>query len=274
MNTVIFPELDLEFQVSKIAFTFFGVDIYSYAICIVSGILTAIFFCMKSGDNYYIKRDCLVETLLFAIIFGIVGARLYYVIFNLKYYLVNPLQILNLRDGGLALYGGLIAGILVVFKVCKLYKEDPINFLDYIAPFVALAQSIGRWGNFFNIEAYGYETNSFLRMRLFVQESFIEVHPVFLYESIANLVIFIILRFLQSRRKYEGQIFYGYLLLYSATRMLLEPLRTDSLMLFNVRISEVLSIFIFVFVIFILSRKNLKYLIKQLRSKNRNKLKK
>lgn len=258
MNVVVFPGLGLEFEVSKIAFNLFGVDIYSYAICIVAGVLVALLFCKMSEDNFYISFDFLLETMLFAIVFGIIGARLYYVIFNLEYYLANSAQILNLRDGGLAIYGGLITGIFVIMKRCKKYNVHTLDFLDYIAPFVAIAQCIGRWGNFFNIEAYGYETTSFLRMRIFDTYGFIDVHPVFLYESIANLIIFVILRSLQSKRKFEGQIFYGYLALYAGIRIFLERLRTDSLMFMGMRISQVLSIVVLLWAVYNLLKKGLK----------------
>lgn len=252
MSTITFPGLGLNFEVSKVAFTLFGVDIYSYAVCIVVGILTALIFAKRSETNYYIKFDCLLETMLFSIILGIIGARLYYVLFNLKYYLANPEKILHLRDGGLALYGGFIVAIFVIIKFCKHYKVHPLDFFDYIVPFVALAQSIGRWGNFFNIEAYGNETTSFLRMRIFNESGFIDVHPVFLYESIATLIIFAILRWLQPKRKYQGHIFYTYLLLYSGVRIFLEGMRIDSLMLGQLRISKVLSILVFIYAAFVL----------------------
>lgn len=262
MNSVAFPGLNLEFDVSKVAFNLFGVDIYSYAICIVLGIITALIFCKISEDNYYIKFDCLLEIMLFVIVFGIVGARIYYVLFNLYYYLQNPSQIFNLRDGGLAIYGGLITGILVIIKFCKKYRIHHLDFLDYIAPFVALAQSIGRWGNFFNIEAYGYETTSFFRMRIFKEYGFIEVHPVFLYESIATFFIFVILRILQSKRKFKGHIFYSYLVLYSGIRIFLESLRVDSLMFLGMRISKVLSIIVFLYSSCILIKNIINYKIK------------
>ena len=161
MSTVTFPGLGLEFEVSRVAFSLFGVDIYSYAICIVAGILTALFFAKMSEATYNIHFDFLLETMFFAIAFGIVGARLYYVIFNLEYYSVDPLQIFNIRDGGLALYGGLITGIFVIIKICKKYNVNTLDMFDYIVPFVALAQCIGRWGNFFNIEHMGMRLHRF-----------------------------------------------------------------------------------------------------------------
>lgn len=252
MSTITFPGLGLNFEVSKVAFTIFGIDIYSYAVCIVVGIITALIFAKRSGTNYYIKFDCLLETMLFSIILGIIGARLYYVLFHLDYYLAYPEQILHFRDGGLALYGGFIVAIFVIIKFCKHYKVHPLDFFDYIVPFVALAQSIGRWGNFFNIEAYGTETTSFLRMRIFNESGFVDVHPVFLYESIATLAIFAVLSLLQPKRKFQGQIFYTYLFLYSGVRMFLEGMRIDSLMLGPFRISQVLSILVFLYATFVL----------------------
>lgn len=263
MNTITFPGLGLNFKVSKIAFSIGGIDIYNYAICIIIGILVALYLCQKSEDNFYIKKDCLVETMLFSIIFGIIGARLYYVIFNFSYYTFNPLRIINLRDGGLALYGGFIIGIIVILAMCKKYRVHPLDFLDYIVPFVAIAQSIGRWGNFFNVEAYGYETTSFLRMRIIVENAVKEVHPVFLYESIADFIIFIILRKMQSTRKFQGQIFYGYLILYTGVRIILETLRVDSLMFVGLRISQVVSIIVFLYAIFMMSKKAINYCIKE-----------
>ena len=128
---------------------------------------------------------------------------------------------------------------------CKNRKIDILNFFDYIIPFVAIDQCFGRFGNFFNIEAYGYETNIFLRMGIQTIEGYKEVHPIFLYEAIGTFIIFCVLRFMQKNRKYKGQIILLYLLFYSGIRMFLEGLRTDSLMLFNWRISQVLSILIF-----------------------------
>lgn len=259
MHTVSFPGIGLNFEISRVAFQLFGVDIYYYAICIVTGIIIALCLCKWSKDNYYVRFDDVLEIILFAIIFGIFGARAYYVIFNLNYYLSNSSEILNLRDGGLAIFGGLITGGIVVIKFCKKNKINALDFLDYIVPFVALAQSIGRWGNFFNIEAYGYETTFFLRMRILDNYGVVkDVHPVFLYESIANIIIFMILRNLQSKRKFKGQILYSYMFFYTGIRAFLESFRVDSLMFLGVRISQVLSIFVFLCTGYILFKKIIK----------------
>lgn len=273
MNIVTFPAIGISIKVSRIAFNFFGIDIYSYAICVVLGIITAFVLCFRSEDNYYIKRNCLEEIILFSIIFGIIGARIYYVIFNLKYYFFNPAQIFNLRDGGLAIYGSLIAGGITCVKVCRKYRVNPIDFFDYIVPFVALAQCIGRWGNFFNIEAYGYETTNFFRMRIPMQDTFIDVHPVFLYESVIDLLIFIFLRKMQPKRKFQGQILYSYLFLYTGARFFLEGLRVDSLMFFNLRISKVLSLFVCIYSLIILVKKIINYRYKKSKEIKRKEMK-
>lgn len=269
MNVVSFPGLGLEFEVSKIAFNLFGIDIYSYAVFIVLGIIIALFLCKISEDNYYITFDCVTETMLFSILAGIVGARLYYVLFNLKYYFANPEQILNLRDGGLAIYGGLALGGIVAVQVCKKYRVDAKEFFDYIVPFVAIAQAIGRWGNFFNVEAYGYSTDFFLRMGINTENGYLQVHPIFLYESIADLIIFFILRYLQPDRKFKGQIMYTYLFLYSGVRMYLEGMRADSLRFLGIRISKVVSIVLFVISGIILLKESVNYALKQHRMKKR-----
>lgn len=272
MSTVTFPGLGMSFEVSKIAFNLFGFDIYMYAICIVVGIITALIFCKLSEDNYYIEFDCVLETMLFSILAGIVGARLYYVIFNFDQYAGDLGRILDLRDGGLALYGGFLLGGFVAIKFCKKYKVSPIEFFDYIVPFVALAQCIGRWGNFFNVEAYGTPTTSFLRMGINTINGYMEVHPVFLYESIATLIIFFYLRNLQGRRKFVGQIFYSYLVLYCGVRMILESIRADSLMFIGLRISQVLSIIVFIVASITLLKKTIDYALKKFRQRTRKKM--
>ena len=134
-----------------------------------------------------------------------------------------------------------------------------LNFLDYIAPFVAIAQSVGRWGNFFNQEAYGIETTNIFRMRLNIENCYKEVHPAFLYESISTLIIFIILRIIQKNRKFRGEICYLYFFFYSSIRMIIEGIRIDSLMLVKLRISQVLSFAIFVIFGIMLLKNYIKY---------------
>ncbi len=246
MDIITFPALGLKFNLQSIAFRFLGVDIYYYSICIVIGIVVAITLCVLSKEKFGCKFDELIDILIYTIVFGLIGARLFYIIFKLDYYLASPIRIFAIRDGGLAIYGGLILGSIALVVKSKMLKKNPYDILDYIAPFVAIAQSIGRWGNFFNKEAYGIQTNSLLRMGIFNLEGYIEVHPTFLYESISTFVIFCILRILQKNRKFNGQILLSYLILYSFARFFIENIRADSLMLGNFKISMLLSFIIFI----------------------------
>ena len=247
MDIVNFPGLGIKLDVPKIVFELLGVDIYIYAICIVLGISIALILCKISKEQFGIKYEKIIEIMVIAIILGYVGARLYFVIFNLNKYIENPLKLFNIRDGGLAIYGGIIFASIYIFIKCKKDKIDFLNFADYIVPFVAIAQSIGRWGNFFNKEAYGYETTSILRMGIYdFSGKYIEVHPTFLYEAIFTFFIFVFLRILQKNRKFKGQILYSYMICYSFIRIFIEGLRVDSLMLGIFRISQILSLVLFV----------------------------
>lgn len=188
-------------------------------------------------------------------IFGLIGARLFYVIF--KYHSLNPVQIFNIRDGGLAIYGGIIGIIAFLLIYCKMKKVNFLNLADYLIPYLAIGQSIGRWGNFFNVEAYGEKTSSIFRMGIESASGYIEVHPVFLYESISTFLIFIILVNLKKKRKFEGQILYLYFILYGLIRFFLEGLRVDSLMLGKIRVSMVISLILFLvfLVVYVVKRK-------------------
>ncbi|MDO5557588.1 MAG: prolipoprotein diacylglyceryl transferase [Clostridia bacterium] len=245
MSEVIFPSVNLQLNINKIAFQIFEVEIYWYAIFIIFAIMVGVIFSKLDNGKYNIKFDTVLELLLFVIPISIVCARLYYVIFNLPYYTQNPMEILNLRDGGLAIYGGIIGGIAVIYVYGKIRKIRFLNLTDYIVPYLALGQAIGRWGNFFNVEAYGIQTNSIFRMGIIESEKYIEVHPTFLYESVCNFIIFIILYLLRNKRKYKGQITYIYLTLYGLIRFIIEGLRIDSLMMGMFRVSQVLSITLF-----------------------------
>lgn len=258
MNIVTFPGLNLSFEFSKIAFTMFGISVYKYAVCIVLGMIAALVLCAINREKYDIDYEFILECSILGIFFGIIGARIYYVIFNLEYYINNPSEIFNFRNGGLAIYGGLILGAIAIIINCKIQKKNILDFFDCIVPFVAIAQCIGRFGNFFNVEAFGYETNSVFRMGITTALGYIEVHPTFLYESFSNLVIGIILIIMQRKRNYKGQILVLYCMLYGLIRFFIEGLRTDSLMIFNFRISQILSIIAFAISATILIVKNSK----------------
>ncbi len=256
---VYFPGLNLCLKINPIAFNLLGMDIYYYAICIVGGIVVALLLCYQSKEKFGVDFNFVLESLIIAIVIGVIGARIYYVVFHWKNRPMALVELFNFRNGGLAIYGGLLAGGLVIFERCRKFKVNCLDFLDCIVPFIALAQAIGRWGNFFNIEAYGPETSNLFRMGISTLQGYKEVHPTFLYESIATMMIFIGLRNLQKKRKFKGQIFYLYLFFYAGIRMLIEGLRSDSLMLGNFRISQVLSIAIFVVSGIMLLKKIKKY---------------
>lgn len=197
---------------------------------------------MIAKEKYGIKFEDLLEILIYSLIGGILGARIYYCLFNLKFYLLNPSKIFAFRDGGLAIYGGIIFGFIISFIICKIKKINFKNFADYIAPYLALAQGIGRLGNFFNVEAFGAKTSNFLRMGIIKGGELIEVHPCFLYEGVLCIIIFVILKILQKRRKFEFQIFASYMFLYGLVRFFIEGLRVDSLYFFGIRISQLVSL--------------------------------
>lgn len=247
MSVIQFPGINLILNISKIAFKIGNIEIYNYAICIVLGIILAIILCRLNKNKYEIKFDFLLEATLYCLIFGIIGARIYYVIFNIENYSKNLIQLFNLRNGGLAIYGGLISGLISLIIICKIKKQNILDLLDYIVPAVVLAQSIGRWGNFFNIEAYGTPTTNFFRMGINISNNYIEVHPTFLYESFFCLIITFLLLLFQKNRKFKGQIVLTYLMMYSFVRFFIEKLRIDSLMLFNFRVNCIFSAIIFVF---------------------------
>lgn len=244
---VTFPGLGLEFNIDRVAFNIFGIDIYWYAILIVSAILIAFLILKINNKKCNIEYKDILDLSIFLIPISIICARLYYVIFDLEYFLENPNQIFNIRDGGLAIYGGIIGGVITCYVFCKKRNIRFFDLLDYLVPCLALGQSIGRWGNFINIEAHGVQTDNLFRMGIIENGHYIEVHPTFLYESICTFLIFIILMFMTKRRKFAGELTYIYLILYSFVRFFIEGLRTDSLMLFSLRISQVLSLVIFVF---------------------------
>lgn len=242
--------------VNRVAFEFFGLPIYWYAIIIVSGIAIGLWLASRESLRVGLKEDDISNYMLWALPLAIVGARLYYVLFDLKPYLADPIQVFNTRSGGLAIYGGLIAALIVLVVYTRRNFIDPWLFLDVCAPSVILAQAIGRWGNFMNHEAFGGKTTeaflSHLHLPQFIiQNMYIDGfyrQPTFLYESSWNVVGFLILICL---RKYTqvfktGEIFLSYVIWYSFGRFFIEGMRTDSLYLVaNLRVSQLLSFVLF-----------------------------
>lgn len=259
MKEITFSGLGLKFNVNSVAIHIFGIDIYWYAILIVSAFIIAIILCKRDDKKYGIDFENILEVLIIVIPVSIICARLYYILFDLSYYINNPIEILNIRNGGLAIYGGIIGAVITIIIYCRAKKMNILDMLDYVVPYLALGQAIGRWGNFFNGEAHGTVTNNIFRMGIVENGQYMEVHPTFLYESICNLIIFVILFLLRNKRKYKGQITYIYLSLYGFIRAIIEGLRTDSLMLGDFRISQVLSIILCVTFSIIVIYKEIKY---------------
>lgn len=232
--------------IPRVAFSFMGIDVYWYAILITSAIAIGFLWAKLNDGRYNIKYDDVLDLSLVMIPIAIICARLYYVAFNLDYYLSNPTEIFNFRNGGIAIYGALIGGIISIIIFCKKRRINIFNLMDYLVPVIPLAQAIGRWGNYINIEAYGTETNLPLKMEIIEKGITKYVHPTFLYESVGNFILFFILLKISKNRKFNGQVTCLYFIGYSFIRFFIEGLRTDSLMLGNIRISQLLSAIIFV----------------------------
>lgn len=241
MYNVSFPNLNLYFNINSIAFSFGKINIYWYGIFIAIAIIVGLVLAKLKDGKYGISFNDVEEFVLWAIPFGIIFARLYYVAFSWELYKADPISILKIWNGGIAIYGGIIGGLLTAIVYSKLKKIKLPDLLDYVIPFLALGQSIGRWGNFFNREAYGSLTNSFFRMEILQKSGeYISVHPTFLYEAFGLLCIFIVLILL--KRKFSGQVTAIYFLLYGMLRAGIEWIRADSLMLGDVKVSMVLSV--------------------------------
>lgn len=226
-----------------VAFTLFGMDIMWYGILIGTGFVLAIILCYKRAPKHGIQSDHILDFAIFLIPASIIGARAYYVIFSWENYVGDFGKILNIRNGGLAIHGGIIAGLIVGLLVCKYHKINFLEMADLVLPTVALAQAIGRWGNFFNSEAHGGPTD--LPWAVWADGQY--VHPTFLYESLWCFALFWFLLWLDKRRAFPGQIACLYGMLYSLERGLVEQLRTDSLMIGSFKQAQILSFFVFVF---------------------------
>lgn len=250
-ETLTFPGLGLSFDISRVAFWIGDFPIYWYGITFALGFLLGLLYFQATVRKVGIHPDEGLDTLLWAVIGGVVGARLYFVVFQWEaLYKANPLKIFAFREGGLAIYGGVIGAVAVGYIVSRIKKQPLLPMLDVGLPALLLAQAVGRWGNFFNIEAFGGNTELPWGMtshsveqylsRSDVVESlaklgqtanpFIPVHPTFFYEFLWNLVGFLVLALLVvPRRRYDGQAALGYAAWYGLGRFFIEGLRTDSL---------------------------------------------
>lgn len=219
-------------------------EIKFYGVIIAIGVLLAVTYCLRRAKQFGVTQDDILNLVLICLPSAIVGARLYYVVFEWNQFFgpgIPWYRFLDIRSGGLAIYGGVIGAVLGMLIYTRVRKLKIFPFLDLTGIGLLLGQAIGRWGNFFNREAHGGVTTCFLRMGLVENGELQYFHPTFLYESVWNLTGFVVLHFLSKKRKFDGQMFLAYLAWYGAGRMVIEGLRTDSLWLGPVRVSQLLA---------------------------------
>ncbi len=240
INTISFPKLGISMEINRVAFSVFGIDIMWYGVLIGIGIILAVLYGSYAVKKTRLSQDDFLNMLLIALPCSIVGARAYYVIFNWSEYSGDIMSVFAIRNGGIAIYGGIIAAALVIIIYCKVKKINFGNPFDLLAVGLPMAQAIGRWGNFINAEAYGGETN--LPWGMMIGNSPVTVHPTFLYESLWNVFSVILVLSAKRFKKFEGELFCIYMIWYGAGRFWIEGLRADSLYLGDFRISQIVSI--------------------------------
>lgn len=268
MYAVWFPNIGIKIEeLPRVAITIFGISIYWYGIIINVGIIAGLFYALHEAKRTNQAKEIYMDFILYGIVASIIGARLYYVIFSWSHFRNNLGQIFNMRQGGIAIYGAIIGGTIATIIYAKYKKINFWLFIDTLATSMVLGQAIGRWGNFFNREAFGGYTNSLFAMRYLKYDvrripdavlenvvvindiSYIQVQPTFLYESILNICIFIFLIIYKKYKKFDGELFLIYLFSYGFGRFWIEGLRTDQLLIANtnIAISQVVSIAIVIF---------------------------
>ena len=275
-----FVNLGIKIQSLKNSINILGLDIAFYGIIIACGMLLGLVVATRDARRRGQNPDDYSDFALYAIIFSIIGARLYYVIFSWDLYKDNPIQILNIRGGGLAIYGGVIAAALTLYFFCRIKKKSFLEMADTGVLGLVTGQILGRWGNFFNMEAFGSYTNNLFAMQLrkdlvnpaMISENlinnivnvngveYIQVHPTFLYASTWNLFLLTFLLWYRKKQTFKGEIFYLYLGGYGLGRFIIEGLRTDSLMLFGtgIAVSQGLALLCFIIstILIIINRRN------------------
>ena len=241
-TTIFFPSLGLELNPGR-GFSIGPLSINYYGLIIACGLLLAVIYACRRTKQFGIKEDDVMDGVLWITPFAILCARLYYCVFEWDMYAADPISVLYIWKGGLAIYGGVLGAALGVIVFCRIKKVKLGTLLDLVALGFLIGQSIGRWGNFFNREAFGAATDSFLRMGLYNKYTgqYEFYHPTFLYESLWNAAGFVLLHTLSKKRRYDGQIALGYVAWYGLGRALIEGLRMDSLYWGPFRVSQVLA---------------------------------
>ena len=241
-SVISFPGLGIgEFTINSVAFTVFGHPIAWYGVIITLGIILSAIYGLSRAKLEGISTDDMLDVILAAVIFSVIGARIYYVAFFGNY--KTFYDMIAIWNGGLAIYGAVIAGAITLCIMAKIKHKSPLAMLDIGAASIPLGQAIGRWGNFMNAEAYGYETTLPWRMGIADAGGTIYVHPTFFYESVWNFIGFFLIWYLYKKKKFNGQIFLTYITWYGFGRMFIEGLRTDSLWLLPgvIRVSQLLG---------------------------------
>lgn len=243
--TITFPILGENFKLDfKPYLEIFGFQLHWYGIIIAVGFLLAVFYAMKRSKQFGLTEDNIIDMLICAVPLAIIGARAYYVMFSWADYKDNPIDVFKIWEGGLAIYGGVIGAVIGVFIFSKWKKVKVGAIIDIGGLGLLIGQAIGRWGNFVNREAYGEKTAVAWRMGLTNEWGTFYYHPCFLYESLWNIIGFVILHFYSKKRKFDGEVFLLYLAWYGLGRFFIESLRTDSLYLFgsNLRVSQLVAL--------------------------------
>lgn len=254
---------------NRVAFNIFGFNVYYYSLCILLGVIVAYILITREGKKQGLPKEFISDLIFYTLIIGILGARVYYCVFNLDYYLANPSEILKIYNGGLAIHGGVIAGLIFVYFYTKKKNVSFIKILDIVAPAVIIAQSFGRWGNFFNQEAHGGITTYQNLKNMHIPEFIINgmhvegkyYYPTFFFESIWCLIGFIILMIARKNKNLRKGFQIGfYFIWYGIGRFFIEAFRTDSLMFFGLKIAQIVSLIgIIIGIIIIVTNRNKKY---------------
>ena len=241
-TTISFPSLGISLDPPR-TFPLGPLTLHLYGLVIAVGLLLAVLYCSRRCKQFGVKQDDLLDGVLWVTPFAIICARIYYVVFTWEAYADNPISALYIWEGGLAIYGGVLGAVLGIAVLCRVKKLKFAAVMDLVLMGFLIGQSMGRWGNFFNREAFGAPTDSFFRMGLYnsATGNWEYYHPTFLYESVWNLAGLVLLHFLSKKRRYDGQIALGYAAWYGLGRAIIEGLRMDSLYWGSFRVSQVLA---------------------------------
>ncbi len=253
MTKVCFPGLGIDWlEINPIAFSIADFKVHWYGVIIALGFALAILYCVKIRKYADATADNICDIAIYGAPIAIICARLYYVIFSFADYKDNLMDIFKIWNGGLAIYGGIIGAVAIGYIYCRVKKLNTLKVFDVCIIGVVIGQIIGRWGNFVNGEAHGVETLNFLRMGIAENGKEIFVHPTFLYESLWNIGVFAVLNVILRHRKFYGQVFFSYFLFYALGRVWIEGLRTDSLYLGSLRVSQILSLALIIVSLFVI----------------------